>query len=383
MAATTPAPAKDRLLLIDWHSLAYRAFHALPPENFATTTGQPTNAVYGFTAMLINVLRDEHPTHIAVAFDRGEKTFRHEQYVDYKANRSETPADFRSQLSLIFEVLDALGVQRLSVPGYEADDIIATLTAQAEQAGFDVLIVTGDRDVLQLVDEHTTALMTRRGISEMTRFTPETVTAKYGLTPVQYPDFAAIRGDPSDNLPSIPGVGEKTAAKWVAEFGSLGELVDRVDEVKGKAGDKLREHLSDVLRNRQLTELARDVPLEVEPADLRPAPWDREQIHQLFDTLQFRVLRDRLYSTLPNGISGVTAAPGPERDDGGEAFAVEITLPGPEEVAGWLAEHAAGEGRVGVAVSGAWARGTGTLAGLALATPDGAGAYLDPTTLTE
>ncbi len=385
MVTTTAQAAggehRDRLLLLDGHSLAYRAFFALPPENFSTTTGQPTNAVYGFTAMLINVLRDEQPTHVAVAFDRGEPTFRHEQWVEYKANRRETPADFRSQLSLIFEVLDALGIQRLSVPGYEADDIIATLATQAEQAGFDVLIVSGDRDVLQLVDERTTVLMTRRGISDMTRFTPEEVAAKYGLTPAQYPDFAALRGDPSDNLPSIPGVGEKTAAKWVAEFGSLAELVDRVDEVKGKAGDRLREHLPDVLRNRQLTQLARDVPLEASPPDLRPATWDREQIHQLFDTLQFRVLRDRLYSTLPNGIGGVT--PVADGDEAGGAFDVEIALPGPEEVAGWLAEHAAGEGRTGVAVSGTWGRGTGTLAGLALATPDGGGAYLDPTTLTE
>src|SRR5438034_11249642 len=259
---------------------------------------------------------------------------------------------------------------------------MSCLNTRADSADLDVLIVTGDRDVLQLVDEHTTALMTRRGITEMTRFTPETVTAKYGLTPTQYPDYAALRGDPSDNLPSIPGVGEKTAAKWGAEFGSLGELVDRVDEVKGRAGDKLREHLPDVLRNRQLTELARDVPLEDRPEDLRPAAWDREQIHQLFDTLQFRVLRDRLYSTLPNGISGVTAAPGPG-DEAGEAFDVQIALPGPEEVAGWLAEHAAGEGRTGVAVSGTWGRGTGNLSGLALATSDGVGAYFDPATLTE
>ena len=298
----TQSEARDRLLLLDGHSLAYRAFFALPPENFSTTTGQPTNAVYGFTAMLINVLRDEQPTHVAVAFDRSEPTFRHEQYVEYKANRRETPADFRSQLSLIFEVLDALGIPRLSVAGYEADDIIATLTVAATGVGMDVLIVSGDRDNLQLVNDHVTVLMTRRGISDMTRFTPEEVVAKYGLTPVQYPDFAALRGDPSDNLPNIPGVGEKTAARWIAEFGSLSQLVDRVDEVKGKAGDKLREHLGSVLRNRQLTELARDVPLEAGPGDLRPVPWDRDQIHQLFDTLQFRVLRDRLYSTLPNGI---------------------------------------------------------------------------------
>ena len=171
-----------RLLLLDGHSLAYRAFFALPIENFSTTTGQPTNAVYGFTAMLINVLRDEQPTHVAVAFDRSEPTFRHEQYVEYKANRRETPADFRSQLSLIFEVLDAMGIPRLSVAGFEADDIIATLTVRAVAAGMSVLIVTGDRDALQLVSDDVTVLMTRRGISDMTRFTPAAVSDKYGLT---------------------------------------------------------------------------------------------------------------------------------------------------------------------------------------------------------
>ena len=292
---------QDRLLLLDGHSLAYRAFFALPIENFSTTTGQPTNAVYGFTAMLINVLRDEKPTHVAVAFDRGEPTFRHEQWVEYKANRRETPEDFRSQLSLIFEVLDALGIRRLSAPGYEADDLIATLATQGADEGMDVLIVTGDRDALQLVSDRVTVLMTRRGITEMTRFTPEAVREKYGLSPAQYPDFAAVRGDPSDNLPGIPGVGEKTASKWITEFGSLAALVDRVDEVKGKAGDALREHLANVLRNRQLTALVTDLPAETVgavPGDLLPTAWDRETIHQLFDTLQFRVLRDRLYQTL-------------------------------------------------------------------------------------
>ena len=342
-AAGGSGPARDRLLLLDGHSLAYRAFFALPPENFSTTTGQPTNAVYGFTAMLINVLRDEQPTHVAVAFDRGEPTFRHEQYVDYKANRRETPADFRSQLSLIFEVLDALGVARLSVPGYEADDIIATLATEAEASGMDVIIVTGDRDAFQLISDAVTVLKTGRGVSETTRFTPEVLLATYGLTPAQYPDFAAVRGDPSDNLPNIPGVGEKTAAKWITEFGSLTELVDRVDEVKGKAGDKLREHLGNVLRNRQLTELARDVPLEAGLHDLRPAPWDREQIHQLFDTLQFRVLRDRLYTTLPNGI-GVSATAEAAAAEPGAAFDVDVAQPGPDELASWLAEHTGGGG---------------------------------------
>ncbi len=388
MAAKNPArPAdpdlqRNRLLLLDGHSLAYRAFFALPSENFATTTGQPTNAVYGFTAMLINVLRDEQPTHVAVAFDRSEPTFRHEQYVEYKANRRETPADFRGQLSLIFEVLDALGIKRLSLAGYEADDIIATLATQAAADGMSVLIVTGDRDALQLVTEDVTVLMTRRGISDMTRFTPAAVTEKYGLTPAQYPDFAALRGDPSDNLPSIPGVGEKTAARWVSEYGSLAQLADQVGEVKGKAGDKLRDHLGDVLRNRQLTELARDVQLESGPHDLRPVPWDREQIHQLFDTLQFRVLRDRLYSTLPDGITGSAAgAAGPAA--AGEGFDLDLTVLGPGEVAGWLAAHAAGEGRAGLAAGGDWRRGTGTLTALAIGAPDQAAAFIDPVNLTE
>ena len=374
----------DRLLLLDGHSLAYRAFFALPMENFSTTTGQPTNAVYGFTAMLINVLRDEQPTHVAVAFDRGEPTFRHEQYVEYKANRRETPEDFRSQLSLIFEVLDALGIRRLSAPGYEADDLIATLATLAEGEGMDVLIVTGDRDVLQLVSDRVTVLMTRRGITEMTRFTPQTVAEKYGLTPSQYPDFAALRGDPSDNLPGIPGVGEKTATKWVAEFGSLEALVNRVDEVKGKAGDALREHLGSVLRNRQLTSLLRDLPsgtVGAEPRELVPQAWDREKIHQLFDTLQFRVLRDRLYQTLPDGIAGVSAPGVSAVAADASGFEVDAEVVGPDDLAEWLEQHQSAE-RSGLAVTGTWGRGTGNLTGIAIAAPDGAGAYLDPTALT-
>ena len=385
----TQVTSQDRLLLLDGHSLAYRAFFALPIENFSTTTGQPTNAVYGFTAMLINVLRDEKPTHLAVAFDRGEPTFRHEQWVEYKANRRETPDDFRSQLSLIFEVLDALGVRRLSAPGYEADDLIATLATQAAAEGMDVLIVTGDRDVLQLVSNRVTALMTRRGITEMTRFTPATVTEKYGLTPAQYPDFAALRGDPSDNLPGIPGVGEKTATKWIAEFGSLQALVDRVDEVKGKAGDALREHLASVLRNRQLTALVTDMPAETVgavPGDLLPVAWDREKIHQLFDTLQFKVLRERLYQTLPHGLIGATGPGGPEvavtASPAKGAIEVVADLLGPDQVGAWLAAHSSAE-RSGLTLAGTWGRGTGNVTAMAIAAPDGHGAHLDPAQLTE
>ena len=255
-----------------------------------------------------------------------------------------------------------------------------------------MLIVTGDRDVLQLVSDKVTALMTRRGITEMTRFTPATVAEKYGLSPAQYPDFAAVRGDPSDNLPGIPGVGEKTATKWIAEFGSLQALVDRVDEVKGKAGDALREHLGNVLRNRQLTALLTDLPAETVgavPGDLLPVAWDREKIHQLFDTLQFKVLRERLYQTLPHGLIGATgsdpddplatsAAGRPEKG----TFEVVTELLGPDQVGAWLAAHSSAE-RAGVSVAGTWGRGTGNVTALAIAAPDGHGAHIDPVELTE
>ncbi|MGH8861668.1 MAG: 5'-3' exonuclease, partial [Jatrophihabitantaceae bacterium] len=243
-----PDTEKPTLLLLDGHSLAYRAFYALREVDMSTTTGQPTNAVFGFTSMLINLMRDEAPTHVGVAFDVSRATFRREAYPEYKAGRSETPDDFRGQVELIRKVLDALRIRYLGVDNFEADDVIATLTKQAEGEGMAVLICTGDRDALQLVDDSVTVLYPRRGVSEMTRFTPAAVEEKYGLSPRQYPDFAALRGDPSDNLPNIPGVGEKTAAKWVREYGSLTELAEKVDTVKGQAGDALRAHLASVLR---------------------------------------------------------------------------------------------------------------------------------------
>ena len=377
--ASTPRLTRvsGRLLLLDGHSLAYRAFYALPPENFSTTTGQPTNAVYGFTSMLINALRDEQPTHVAVAFDRAAPTFRHQEYADYKANRSKAPDEFRPQVDLIREVLDALQIQQVAMDGYEADDLIATLASQAEAEGFEVLVVTGDRDVLQLVDEHVTALMTRRGISDMTRFDPAAVREKYGLTPEQYPDFAAVRGDPSDNLPNIPGVGEKTAAKWIREFGSLDVLTDRVDEVPGKAGEKLRDHLAQVLQNRRLTQLDRNVPLGVEVDVLRWEGWDRDAVHQLFDTLQFRVLRERLAQALPN----------PEHEGESRPEVTGRVLE-PGEVQKWLASLGSyarpDEGScVGLVVRGHWGSGTGDVTGLAIAA-EGAdeAAYLVAESLT-
>ncbi|MFF0305799.1 DNA polymerase I [Streptosporangium sp. NPDC004379] len=380
MPKNEATPSRPCLLLLDGHSLAYRAFYALPEENFSTTTGQTTNAVYGFTSMLVNVLRDEQPTHVAVCFDRSEPTFRHEEYTPYKANRSASPDSFRSQMSLIHEMLDALRIPHLSLPGYEADDLIATLAVRAADQGMSVLVVTGDRDALQLVDDRITVLMTRVGISNMTRFTPEVVEEKYGLTPVQYPDFAAIRGDNSDNLPNIPGVGEKTAAKWIREFGSLEELVNRVDEVGGKVGEKLRAHLDQVLLNRRLTQLLRDVPLEHEVGALTIGRWDREEIDKILDTLEFRgEIRDRLFKTL--GAAEAETA-------GGEAFEADVVRLGPDEVAAWLAGLPAGPGhRAGLAFTGSYAKGTGRLDGVAIAVPgDGApgrAAFVDPAALTE
>jgi DNA polymerase-1 len=372
VATTEPTPDNNRLLLLDGHSLAYRAFFALPLENFSTTTGQPTNAVYGFTSMLINVLRDEKPTHVVVCFDRSEPTFRHEEYVEYKAGRRETPDDFRSQISLIFELLEALRVPFVSVAGFEADDLIATLATQAVEDGMDVLIVSGDRDAFQLVGDQVTVLYPRKGVSDLARMTPAAVTERYGVPPERYRELAALVGESSDNLPGVPGVGPKTAAKWLTQYGDLDRLVAHIDEIKGKAGDNVRAHLADVLRNQQINKLICDVPMEVRPAELTIGQWDRDEIHTLFDTLQFRVLRERLYATL--------SAVEPEADEG---FDVQVVRPGPGEVAQWLADHAGGPGRTGIAVSGRWGRGTGELTGIGLAGLDGSGAYLDPAELIE
>jgi DNA polymerase-1 len=377
-AATSPAPEtgdRPRLLLLDGHSLAYRAFFALPAENFSTTTGQTTNAIYGFTSMLANTLRDELPTHLAVAFDVSRKTWRSEEFADYKANRSKAPDEFKGQVELIGELLDAMNVSRFAVEGYEADDVIATLATQAEAQGFEVLIVTGDRDTFQLVSDHVTVLYPTKGVSELTRFTPEKVKEKYGLTPQQYPDFAALRGDPSDNLPGIPGVGEKTAAKWINQFGSFKELVERVDEVKGKVGDKLREHLAAVKLNRQLTELVRDVELPVGPGALERAPYDRPALSVILDALEFRHqnFRDRLMAADPGEVAETeTPAAGVEVD--GEVL-------GAGELAPWLARH--GTEPIGLATVDAWALGSGSVSEIALALASGPAAWFDPAEIDE
>ena len=298
-------------MLVDGHSMAFRAFFALPTDNFSTTGGQFTNAVYGFLSMLSNLLAEEKPTHVAVAFDVGRKTFRTDKFPEYKAQRDKTPEEFRGQVPLLQQVLQEMGIVTLEKENYEADDIIATLATEALSEGFETLIVTGDRDALQLVNDATTVLYPMRGVSTLHRFTPDAVKEKYGLTPAQYPDFAALRGDPSDNLPGVPGVGEKTAQKWILQYGSLAELIDRVDEVRGKVGDSLRERVAAVQMNRDLTEMVKDLPLPYGPTELELRPANAQGIADFFDRLEFgESLRDRVFRTLSVEGAGVTASEG-------------------------------------------------------------------------
>lgn len=299
---------RKRILLLDGHSLAYRAFFALPVENFTASSGQPTNAIYGFASMIINLIRDEKPTHIATAFDVSRKTFRSEKFPEYKANRASTPDEFRSQMSYINELLDAFKIKHFEVEGYEADDIIATFVDRFGKDS-EILICSGDRDSFQLVNSHVTVLYPKKGVTELARMTPAAVQEKYGLTPEQYPDFAALRGDPSDNLPSIPGVGEKTASKWINEFGSLKALIARIDEVPGKAGEALRSSVNTVIMNRELTQLRHDVPIEAEINALEWTGVDNSHITELFEKLEIKALRERVRSISGESDKSASVAP--------------------------------------------------------------------------
>ena len=366
-----PAHQRPRLLLLDGHSLAYRAFFALPVENFSTTTGQHTNAVYGFTSMLINVLRDEAPTHVGVAFDVSRQTFRSEEYAEYKANRTSSPSEFAGQVSLVKEVLAALRVATVEKEGFEADDVIATLTTQALAEGFDVLVCTGDRDTFQLITEQCTVLYPRKGVSDLARMTPEAVEEKYFVPPERYPEIAALVGESSDNLPGVPGVGPKTAAKWITQYDGLDNVVTHADKLPGKAGESLRTHLDQVIRNRRLNALVRDLHLDKGPHELLKQPWDRQEVHRVFDSLEFRVLRDRLFATLES-----------EEVLDPDGFTVDTTTLAPGEVRAWLEKHAGpGAGWVGVQVEGGWRAGSGDVRALGLATEAGA-AWLDAAEVT-
>ena len=312
---------KPTLLVVDGHSLAYRAFFALPVDNFSTKDGQHTNGIYGFLSMFVNLLKAEKPSHLAVAFDTSRHSFRTDQYPEYKATRSESPAEFKGQIPLLQECLAAMNVTVLTKEGIEADDILATLATEGAAAGFDVLVCSGDRDTIQLVTDDVTLLYPSvQGVSQLKRYTPDAVVEKYGLPPANYPDIAALVGETSDNLPGVPKVGEKTAVKWLTQFGSLDELLDRADEIKGVVGGNLREHLDDVRRNRSLNALLRDVELPVTPADLERRPIDAQAVRDIFARLEFRTLLPRVFEATdavdtPTEEAPVAQAPTPAEPD--------------------------------------------------------------------
>lgn len=373
---------RPRLLLLDGHSMAFRAFYALPVENFGTSTGQSTNAVYGFASMLVKLLREEEPTHVAVAWDLSGPTFRNEEYDGYKDGRSETPQEFPSQVPLTQDLMRLIGVANLSAPGYEADDVIATLAHQGGEAGMEVLIASGDRDAFQLVTGDCTVLYPGRSLSDLKRMTPEAVEDKYGVPPERYRDLAALVGEKADNLPGVPGVGPKTAAKWITRFGSLDDLVTRADELTGKAGQNFRDHLDDVLRNMRLNRLVTDVELEAAVDTLTLGETDRAGVDALFDNLEFASnLRERLYTVI-----NVDEAAAQGASEVAEGFEVDLTAPGTGELAAWLTEHAAlhaltAEAPAGLALDAQWGRGTGRVDALAISVPSGAAAFVDPTVL--
>jgi DNA polymerase-1 len=282
-----------RLFLLDGHSLSYRAFFALP-TSLATTTGQVTNAVYGFTSMLIKLLAEEKPDLIAVAFDVGKPTARLEKYAEYKAGRPETPDEFRQQLGLIVEVLETLRIPVIGVEGHEADDAIATLAVRANEQGIETVIVTADRDFFQLVRPGLTVMFNVKGISDIRRYDVEAVTQRFGLPPEKYLDYVALKGDASDNIPGVPGVGEKTASKLVQDFGSVEELLRRTGELKGRLKDSIEASGEQLALNKELAELNLDVELPVALEDCVMGEWDVEAVRRLFTSLEFRTLLERL-----------------------------------------------------------------------------------------
>ncbi|MFT3798949.1 DNA polymerase I [Microbacterium sp.] len=349
--------AKPTLLVVDGHSLAYRAFFALPVDNFTTKDGQHTNGIYGFLSMFVNLVKAEKPTHLAVAFDTSRHSFRTDRYAEYKANRSESPAEFTGQIPLLQECLAAMNVTVLTHEGIEADDILATLATQGAAQGYDVLVCSGDRDTIQLVTDDVTLLYPSvQGVSQLKRYTPDAVVEKYGLPPANYPDIAALVGETSDNLPGVPKVGEKTAVKWLTQWGSLDALLENADKVTGVVGGNLREHLDDVRRNRSLNALLRDVDLGVAPADLAVQALDAQAVRDIFARLEFRTLLPRVFDAIggdPDEVAAASApavaAPTPVELDGAALAGWIAALPADAEVALTLTTEGGLPARLGLA----------------------------------
>lgn len=337
---------KPTLLVVDGHSLAYRAFFALPVDNFTTKDGQHTNGIYGFLSMFVNLVKAERPTHLAVAFDTSRHSFRTDVYPEYKATRSESPSEFKGQIPLLQECLAAMNVTVLTKAGVEADDILATLATQGAEQGFDVLVCSGDRDTIQLVTDDVTLLYPSvQGVSQLKRYTPDAVVEKYGLPPANYPDIAALVGETSDNLPGVPKVGEKTAVKWLTQWGTLDALIENAEKIPGVVGGNLREHLDDVRRNRSLNALLRDVELPAGPADLTLQSVDAQAVRDIFARLEFKTLLPRVFEAISADAEEVAASAPPA-----------VVAPPPAELDGpglatWVAGHT-GEIALTVTVAG-------------------------------
>ena len=374
--ASRVACVSDTVLIIDGHSMAFRAFYALPPDNFVTATGQHTNAVYGFVSMLTRLLETERPTHVAVAFDVSRHSFRSEEYPEYKGTREATPEEFKGQVELIREVLDAMGIVSLSREGFEADDILATLAHRASQQGATVLVVSGDRDSFQTVTDSVTVLYPGTGPGDLRRMTPEVIEAKYGVPPHRYPEIAAIVGETSDNLPGVPGVGPKTAAQWINKYDGLDNLLARADEIGGKRGAALREHMDDVVRNRRLNRLLTDMDLEVTPADLARRATDVAAIDRLFDSLEFGRLRVKVRE-----VAGIGMGQAPAAEPAEEAVPetqVEVRLADADcDIAAWTFAHPT----VALLVEGDMRPTRGDVSRIVLATADEA-LVIDPAELS-
>ena len=361
-------PVMATLVLLDGHSLAYRAFYALPTD-LATKAGTVTNAVFGFTSMLVKLMSEEKPEYLAVAFDAPVRTFRYDLDPEYKAGRKETPSLFASQMPLIREVLETMQVPQLCVEGVEADDVIATLATQAAAEGLDVIVVTGDRDAFQLIeDPHIKVLYNRRGVSDYVLYDEAGIAERYlGVTARQYPQYAALRGDNSDNLPGVPGIGEKTAAALIVKYGDLDTVFEHLDELPPKQRQNLGEHKERVLLNRTMTWLRRDLELEFAPSGLRQGAWDPEAVRTLFNQLEFR----SLFARLPMAMG--EAAPPPETDT---FECVVANLGDPEEAARFLGGVASGGKRYALEPRFSAALGRSDLLGLVVAVDDASATYL-------
>lgn len=361
MSESTKLVATDpqRLLVIDGHSMAFRAFYALPAENFATDTGQHTNAVHGFVSMLLTMIRQQKPTHVAVAFDLDTPTFRSLEYTEYKAGRNKTPEEFHGQIDLIRKVMEAMNIPSISMDGFEADDILATLAAKGEAAGFEVLVVSGDRDAFQMITEKTLVLYPKKGISDIPPMDGDAVEAKYFVRPEQYSDLAALVGETADNLPGVPGVGPKTAAKWINLYGGLPGILENIENIKGKVGESLREHVDNVTRNRRLNHLLTDLELPVGFEAMVLDRPDREAVEELFDALQFNTLRKRLFDLFGDDpVEAVEEEPIPAHELLQDAAGLET----------WIGAH--GAQLLGLHAATVTSAGTTDVVGLAFASND-------------